>query len=312
MDSAASEISAAGVEQVLRDRMLRADQALADMGPVLRHLLSDTGAFLLDEETVARVRGMLFHLSGRLLDADGEGGAGVARQREFASTLSDAPAILAHAHALVIEARLVERLQADAGVDPVLPPLVQDLAAAQEAGLAELAMSVLAAQARFMQYHRRMELPPEELPAEVFESAMQMLETFLGQGSGLISRARRWPMAGRNSQSRLERLDQLVRRVDPRRSDALSIENAGLSIFLSALAAVTGEARGQVVMALADRRLTRLALLLRAAGMEHRELERQFLCLDPTGELPEGLAGLAAERAMEMLGLPGVRRSEPW
>jgi hypothetical protein len=57
----------------------------------------------------------------------------------------------------------------------VLSPLVQELVAAKEGDMAALAMTVLAAQARFMQHHRRMELPLGELPGDLFHKALVLL-----------------------------------------------------------------------------------------------------------------------------------------
>src|SRR5205085_9206947 len=97
------------------------------------------------------------------------------RQDVLAQALCQDAGFLAHAHALALEAQLLDRLGARSGMDPVLSPLVQELAAGANAAVAALAMGVLAAQARFVQYHRRMELPLRDLPAELFHNALLAL-----------------------------------------------------------------------------------------------------------------------------------------
>ena len=76
--------------------------------------------------------------------------------------------------------RVLERLQARSGIDPVLTPLVQDLVASKDGSVASLAMAVLASQARFQQHYRRMELPLRELPGDLFHQALVLLRTQAG------------------------------------------------------------------------------------------------------------------------------------
>ena len=170
-----TEQTVESVETVLRDELGRGDAMLATSRPILRHLLVNDDHALFSDEMIARIRGMMNHVARQLLFAQAAAGgtldrAGYAddRQDALAQALFEDTDFLAHAHALTLEAQLAERLQRRSGIDAVLSPLVQELAAAREMDMAALAMAVLAAEARFLQHHRRMELPLGELPGDLF------------------------------------------------------------------------------------------------------------------------------------------------
>src|SRR5690606_32690551 len=171
--------------QILRDELVRGDAVIAGAPPVLRYLITGQGHSLFTEATVARVRGMMLDLAAQLLHAEAEiaGVRGRAayvaeRQDELAAVLIENGAFLLHAQALVLEADLAERLQTGSGIDAVLPPLLQDLAASGDEATSALAMAVLAAQARFLQHGRRMELPLRELPADLFHAVLVTLRSW--------------------------------------------------------------------------------------------------------------------------------------
>ena len=88
---------------------------------------------------------------------------------DFAVSLLGDAAFLSHTHTLTIEAQVAERLGQRSGIDPVLSPLLQELAASADTDIAGGAMRALASQARFMQQQRRMSLPLGELPEELFD-----------------------------------------------------------------------------------------------------------------------------------------------
>src|SRR5688572_14058919 len=134
-----SEQTADAVEQVLREDLARGDAIIASARPVLRHLLVNEDRGLFSDETIARVRGMIHHVAGELLFA--QAAAVVAldrpayvaeRQDALAEALFADTALLSHAHATTVEGQIAERLEACSGVDSVMPPLVQELAAAPE------------------------------------------------------------------------------------------------------------------------------------------------------------------------------------
>jgi len=175
------------VEQVLREELVRGDAILASARPILRHLLANDDHALFSDEMIARIRGMMTHLASQLLfvqaeacGADDRAEYVAERQDELAQMLFEDTEFLAHAHGRTIEAQLAERLQGRSGIDSVLSPLVQELIAAKEGDMAALAMTVLAAQARFMQHHRRMELPLGELPGDLFHKALVLVRETAG------------------------------------------------------------------------------------------------------------------------------------
>ena len=137
------------VEQMLRAELARGDAAIAHARPVMRYLLAHEGHALFSEAAVARVRGMMLDLAVQLLQAQAAAGEVLDRARnceerqdELAVALMEDDALLAHAQALVVEADLVERLQARSGIDAVLSPLVQELAAENDETAVALAMAL--------------------------------------------------------------------------------------------------------------------------------------------------------------------------
>src|SRR6478735_4076925 len=184
-----SEPAAETVERVLRDELVEGDAMIAAARPILRHLLANDDNGLFSDETIARVRGLVLSVADQLLfalaaaaEARDRPAYAAARQDALARALFGDTAVLAHVHALTVEAQLMERLQSRSGIDPVLTPLVQELVASKDAALAGLAMAVLAAQARFQQQWRRMELPLGELPGDLFHRALTALHEHAGGG----------------------------------------------------------------------------------------------------------------------------------
>ena len=294
------------VELRLRDELVRGDATVAGAGPVLRHLLAHDDHALFGDETIARVRGMIAHLAAQLLFARGEAAGAddladyvTERQDDLAQALCEDAAILAHAHALTIEAQLAELLQSRSGIDAVLPPLVQERAAAGDANLAALAMAVLAAQARFMQQHRRMELPLGELPGELFHQVLMLHRAHGADDEAVAEEAERRLRAAYDEGA--ARLSLLARLVMGDADGVLELDNAGVAIFATGLAMASSQERDRVVLALADRQSARLALSLRAAGLAHPAVERQLLHVRAETALPESFDLLAADRAAALL-----------
>jgi hypothetical protein len=142
-----TELSPEAVEQVLREELAQGDVAIASARPILRHLLISEEHALFSDEVVARIRGMLLDIARQLLEAHAEAagaadrtGFMAAREDALAARLCGDEAFLAHAHALALEAQLLERIEARSGIDPVLSSLVQELAAGDDAAVAGLAM----------------------------------------------------------------------------------------------------------------------------------------------------------------------------
>lgn len=302
------------IEQLLRDELARGDAAIADARPVLRYLLAHEEHPLFSDATVARVRGMMLDLASQLLHAQAEAGdvrdravyVGE-RQDALAAELIEDGSFLAHAQALAFEADLAERLQARSGIDAVLPPLVQELAARDDETTAALAMALLAAQARFMQHCRRMELPLRELPGDLFHAALMVLRA--RGGAGAEAAERRLRESYDEGASRLGLIAHVVTGMGERSEDALAIDRAGVAIFASALAMAAGQTRNGLVLSFAEGQFARLLLALRAAGLEQRATERQLLVLHPSRRLPEVFGRISAERAIALLSAADPERA---
>ena len=305
-----SEQTADAVEQRLRDDLARGDAMLASARPILRHLLAnDDRGGLFSDETIARVRGMLLDVAGQLLFAHAAAAEAIdrpvyvtQRQDALAQALCEDTAFLAHAHALTIEGQAAELLHARSGVDAVVPQLIQELAASPEEPVAALAMSVLAAQARFLQHFRRMELPLGELPGELFHQALVLSRAHGDGAGGSTDMAERQLREGYDEGAgRLSLLTRLVMSMEQPATGALDLEHAGVAIFATALAIASDQKRDVTVLSFADRQPTRLALALRAAGLAPQAVEQQLLYLHPEAALPHGFDAVQADRAAALL-----------
>lgn len=296
------------VEQVLRDELAHGDAMLATARPILRHLLVNDDNGLFSDEMIARIRGMMLDVAAQLLFAEAEAREAPdcaafvgARQDDLAQLLFEDAAFLAHAHAVALEAQLAERLQARSGVDSALSPLVQAQVAGKDAGMAALAMAVLAAQARFLQHFRRMELPLRELPGDLFHRSLLLLRSQTPDDDEAAATEQRLRAAYDEGASRLGLIARLVMGLGAEAGRALSIDHAGLAIFTTALAMASGQERDLAVLSFADRQFARLALGLRAAGLVPQAIEAQFLFIHPDVSLPAGFELVRADRAAALL-----------
>jgi hypothetical protein len=304
-----TEQTVESVETLLRDELERGDVVIATSRPILRHLLANEDHALFSDEMIARIRGMMNHVASQLLFAQAAAAGTLDRARyaadrqdELAQALFEDTDFLSHAHAITLEAQLAERLQARSGIDSVLSPLVQELAAAKEMDVAALAMTVLAAQARFMQHFRRMELPLGELPGDLFHRALVLLGSQAPEAGEAADEAERQLRETYDeSAGRLGLLTRLVMAMGQRATRALAIDHAGLAIFSTALAMASSQERNLAVLSFADRQFARLALALRAAGLRQQAVEEQFLYLHPEITLPDGFDMLRTDRAAALL-----------
>ena len=301
-------------QSALRDALAKGDAILAASPTLLRHLMAGRDRTLFGDEVIARGRGMLGHVArqmlaplmsaGEIAQPDAE-----AMERELADALTQDADFLGHVHALAIEAMLADRLQRDAAIDAVLSPLMQELAATPDPQLAERAMQALAAQARFVQQVRQMELPLGELPGDLFHRALQILEQHLA-GAGAPTHAEEGLRdAYDEGQGRLAQLAQLVMSLGSDVERALAVEHAGLAIFATALGMATGQGRGLAILSCCEQHLPRLALSLRAAGLDPDTAERQLALFDPSHSLSESLDLIQPAQAGIML---DASRREAW
>ncbi len=295
------------VETLLKDELSRADRALGSVAPVLGHVLASSGHALINDAIVARVRGMLNDLALQLAQAIdralGSSGYEYAPFEELADQLASDHAILSFCHAVAMEGHLTERLDQRSSVDPVLSPLWQELIASRDPGIAELAMSAMAAQARFVQSQRRMQQPLGELPPEILERTVRLWARAspaeLGPAIGSAVQAIK-----QNYDEAASRAGLLARLISALRGGAvagLELDHAGLALFASALSALTGQPRERAVLACHEGQAARLAVSLRAAGLGSAAIERQFLLLEPAQLLPSGIEAMSRESAAQLL-----------
>lgn len=250
-----------------------ADQRLARIAEVLTRQVVLGPSRLLDDETCSRVRGLVRDLASQLAGGDG---AAMATVRD---TLAADRAIMTHLHALTVESQLVAVLAASRGLDPLLPPLVRrrlDAATVGESA-AGVATTMLAVQSRVGQALRRMRLPLDELPGDLLHLALTIAEHAL---AAPVARHR----APEGSQTRLSLLRRVLDGLGDDLRLALHIDEAGVPLFLSALALASGHSREGVALACAEDDPVRLALLLRAAGLPVDEAKAQLLAIRPDAD----------------------------
>jgi hypothetical protein len=271
--------------------------------PVLRHLLASDGPSLVNEAVVARVRGMLRDLAhqiyhgGRSIGiASDDAAAAAAAIDGLAEMLAGGDALLGHVHILALEGQLAERFEQRLSLDPVLSPLLQELIASDDAVVADLAMTALAAQARFMQCQRRMELPLEELPADLFHAALRA-------GEALPHAARLAALAASYDEgaTRLALLERLVTAMRRAVVACLAFDRAGLALFAQGIAALASLPRAQALLACHEGQGPRLALALRAAELDLAGIERQMLLISAPGPGVREAAALTAQQARAQL-----------
>lgn len=300
MDLAAED----AVEAILRDGAAREARALSAVVPVLRHLLGSEAQGLVSDALLARVRGMIVDLAAQLIAAAEGRDPGIrlsvdnpdSLDRLSETLMADEP-LLAHCHALAAESLIAERLHQRHAIDPVLSPLLQELIASQDPSVATLAMQTLAAQSRFVQAQRRMELPLGELPAELFHALLARARAAAQDDAGLSG----LQIAYDEATSRLGLLARLVAAMRRAVVAALGLDHAGVALFASALATETRVARHDAVLACHEGQAMRLALLLRAAGQLPPMIERQVVLINPAARLPHALSTLSSDRAAALL-----------
>ena len=301
------------VESLFGDELAAADLALANVSPILRHLLGNDDHALFSDRIVAQVRAQIEDLARQLaMSLEAALGHADARERanetapQLAAAFIDNPAILAHAHALALEAQLAERLATRLSLDAVLSPLLQALIASTDPDTAATAMALLAAQARFVQAQRRGELALAELPGDLLHAALLTMREHGADGDPARSRiAAVLETAIRGNfdeaANRLGLLHRLVAGMGGGAIAALDVEHAGVALFVTALGLAAGLERDAAVLATSEAQLPRLALALLASGAKPALVEQQFFALHPEVTLPEGFEALRADRAAALL-----------
>lgn len=309
-DSGVTQVSQSPIEGVLADELARGDVVLGTIGPMLGMLLANHDNGLFSDEVVARVRAMARSVASEMLVAQAEAGGiddphafAQARGEALAEALARDLGFLGHCHALTLEYRLAAQLERRNGIDPVVSPLMQALIASPGAETAQLAMMLLAAQARFVQRQRRMELPLAELPAALHAHA---LATWHAQAEGTSDNAigqadQRLRDAYDERATRIALLTRAVGAVGDGMKPALTLGHAGVAMFLTALSLTAGLERDLAAAATNDSQFARLATALRAAGLKPEQIAEQFALLHPDMPLPHGFDTLRTDRAAAIL-----------
>ncbi len=298
------------VGALMRQELALGDQALAGVAPVLGHLLTSAGHVLVNEDLLARIRGMLNDLAEQLLRAEtaalgkqGEKYSGEGRLDRLSNRLAESGIVLGYCYAVAVEGRLTEEMEQRAGIDQVLPPLMQELIASDDEATAELAMAAMAAQARFVQTQRRMGLPLQEVPAELFHELVKLWSRF-ARDIDPATRSQVEALLRANhdeSASRHGLLTRLISKLNAGACAALAVEHGGFALFVTALASLARQPRELAVLSCHPRQQARLALGLRAAGLKPDEIAQQVLLLQPESCLPEDFAEISAEQARALL-----------
>jgi hypothetical protein len=294
----------------LRIALARGDRALGRIAPILGHLLSERDQSLFSDAIVARVRGMLLNLAWQVLRVQAEA-TGQKGREEFAAEQGEAlaehffvsPMLVAHCHALAMEWRLAAALEEEGTLDPVLSPLMQTLIGHEDTQIASAAMASLAAQARFAQAQRRMELPIAELPGDLLHEALLAWRAFnRNERSDALTRAEGKLRADFDEGAgRLSLLDRVVTTLGSGANAALAVDQAGVALFLSALALRSGQSRDVVTLATNEQQSVRLALCLRAAGLKPQDVEAQLLRIHPNDLPLQGLEQIGTREAAQLL-----------
>ncbi|QDK32729.1 hypothetical protein DM450_08015 [Sphingomonas sp. IC081] len=309
LDNAVHPAGVEDAEAVMRAELARGDALAGNVQPVLRHLLSAHDAPLFSDEVLARVRGMFADLARNLLTAADEAspGAGVrdpgvTEHELLVRALMDRRELLLHVHALAIEWLLTDRLQARAALDPVVSPLVQSLVSGDDEAAQALAMTWLAAQARWSQAQRRMGLPFTELPGELLHGARLALRSVLA-GSAQRANAAEAAIRARYDEGsgRLGLGARLIMGLGRDAGVALALDRAGLGLFLTALSLASGQPRDVLALSTHEPQIARFVLALRAAGLTAEDVSRQMLTLQPGIVLPGGLAQIGSDLAGAIL-----------
>lgn len=291
------------MDHPLRIALARGDALRAQSGPALHQILAAQDRSLLSEAVVAQVGGMLADLADQLVAARAAAVDPATSRQAVAAQLLAVDTLREHCQALALEWRLAVQLEAELALDPVLSPLLQALVSSPAPGVGAIAMAAIAAQARFAQGQRRMQLPLSELPAELFHAALLAArDAVSAAGQDDAARAEARLRAG--YEEGVGRIALFARLVDVARSIPTpmpSIEDAGVGLWLSTLSARSGEDRDRTACAVADPLLGRLLLTLRAAGVAPIDAERQALRAQPDVELPRGLQDIGTREAAQWL-----------
>jgi hypothetical protein len=302
--------SPSDIEATLRSQLAGGDAVVQTISPIIKHLLANGNNTVFSDDLIASTRGMVIDLAKQLLEA-----LRAARNESEPADQSDESvvaitekliensALLTHVHSLALEWQLTQRLRSRLALDSVLPPLLQNLMAHDDPDIAALAMHILAAQSRFCQAQRRMQLPLYELPGELLHGGLVALRSIAGDASDTavtkVESAARLKFD--ESTTRIGLISRMLVSLGGNAGTALSVSHAGVAMFINALALHSGQQRDAMAIALNDSQAARLALALRTSGLRQQDFEAQFYAIHPEMTLPAGFEQLSPDRAAAIL-----------
>lgn len=274
---------------LLRQADAQARQALAVPALVRQKLLPEQ-AQALREDDLSLTGGFVDSLAARLAEAltgSAELTPDIARQ-----------AVLAHApttrllFARAIEARLCRHSPLIGLATPELPPRVESQVGDAQDELAEAAMALIIAQSRFLSRAQAFAIDPDELPPETLHglvrTCLAVLQDRPGSDALALDRAGEAFLQGfderRGRPHRLMRFCHLFEL--PRSGDGWSLADNGPSLIVAMIERASRLPAELLFDMLRDADLARLAVVLRACGIE----------ADLSARLLQGLATLAALR----------------
>lgn len=310
METAMNQMPKGEIAPRLLAQLSSADEVIDSAGPILRQYLAEPDRSLFADAIIAHVRGMMNHVARQLLFAEAQAAGEVDPQKYADSagallreTLASNTAFLAHVHGLALEWQLCEQLEIRTGLDYALSPLVQELIGSDDAELAGSAMALLAAQTRFAQQQRRMELPLGELPGDLFHAVIVIWRncTRLSDETAADAIERKLRDDFDESRSRLGLLARIATALGADATTALNLRHGGVALFLSVLALGSSQKRQVCALAMNERHVVRLALSLRAAGMKAQGVMNQIMFLHAEVEPPQWLGSVDPDSAADLL-----------
>lgn len=292
---------AAALTAQLRAELAADDRALSGMVPVLTHMLASPGEKMVSDDVLARLRGLIGSVARQL---NAMGGISEPQHTDaLALAIAENGNLLTHFYGLAIEGAITDWLIAERGIDPVLSTLLRELVGSKEAEIAQLAMSLMAAQARFAEGQRRADLAVFELPAGLFDEAIGVWKAW----------AKREPLPELakiegdlraqydEGATRIGLIERLLSAIGAGGAVVCELETAGLAIFSSAVAKQTGQQRELVLLSCQPGQSLRLALALKICGLPEEAIMHQFDVLGRAVALPDDFADWKEDAATELL-----------
>ena len=294
----------AGPEQdeSLRHLLTHGERTRLGLPQQLRHRIGFADPSLFDDELIARTRGLLVHLTAQV--AGNRSHSGTVRHREardaILRALFDHPAMLAHCHGLALEYRLTRRLAEENGIDPVLPPILQELIASPIEATSRLASGVLASQTRFLSNMERMQLPLRQLPGELLHDIFAIGRERLGEPilADAVEQAVRTSYD--EGATRIALLGRLVSAPDYPQTRGWQLPEAGLAPFLASLAEAGGIGMHEAALLTTESQAARLALMMRTLNCNPGSINRNLYILHEDIALPL-ISGLEPDTASSLL-----------